>query len=892
MNRRLPLSLAVAMALGSSSALALGLGGINVKSELNAPLRAEIPVYVGSPAEAESLRVELAAGGEFARVGLDIGDISVPLQFEVGKNARGEPVILVKSNQAIREPTLTFLVEVNWSNGRFLREYSVLLEPPVTVPVSTPSAPIAADAPVAAVEPIAEPEAAAPTPIAEPEPLPESEPAPVEPEAAATPEPMPAEPEPVASEPESVPSEPLASETPTESSAEDTAEAAPESTAEAPIETPVETPVEEPAAAAGAAPASASEYGPVAAGETLWEISNTTRPQHVTPSQMMLALLRANPDAFYRDNVNALKRGAILRIPGESDLQAMAAAEAAAEIVSQNQSWIEATQPTTVADASVASDDGFGSTTSSTSRPGSRLELVPPSSGQSSSDRPGAVGGTGDSEKVRAELARAKESLSSAQLESSELRSRVKELEGINASNQRLLTMKDSELRGLQEKLKAAEAAAEAAKRNAEAAAATSAQPLVTDSSVTETAATTEPVAATDDAASADPAVDPSVTSTTPEDTVVPSDSGVVDPLASSEPTIPADAATSPEPGASAEVTPIVEDQPVAVADPVAAAPEATPWYGALMNKYVLGGIGLLVLGGLGFAVARRRKPEAPAVKPGTISGQFGATVSGDNEESSMLTALAQDPTDLNAHLNMLVFYYMRRNADKFEAAAEAMYAQLPDPTAPEWQEVLPMGRDLCPTHPMFAEGGEAAPASGAFADPFASTASFEAKEPKATAPLSDDDFNFDDIEVPPPTAPNAQAGGAKAADDAFDFGLVDKNAAKAGPAQSTAAKADDFDFSLDLDQIAASPKAQDISLDLPELDLGLGKSAEPSTQPLAAVKDDLLGDDAVATKIDLARAYLDMGDADGARSMLEEVVAEGNETQQAEARKLLAEIR
>ena len=184
MNRLLPLSLAVALALGSNAALALGLGGINVKSELNQPLRAEIPVYVSSPAEAESLRVELAAGAEFARVGLDIDDIAVPLEFDVGKNARGEPVILVKSNQAIREPTLTFLVEVNWSNGRFLREYSVLLEPPVTVPVSAPSAPSSTIAPAASVQPIAEPEAAMPTPISEPEPLPEAavapEPPPIE----------------------------------------------------------------------------------------------------------------------------------------------------------------------------------------------------------------------------------------------------------------------------------------------------------------------------------------------------------------------------------------------------------------------------------------------------------------------------------------------------------------------------------------------------------------------------------------------------------------------------------------------------------------------------------------------------------------------------------------
>ena len=109
-----------------------------------------------------------------------------------------------------------------------------------------------------------------------------------------------------------------------------------------------------------------------------------------------------------------------------------------------------------------------------------------------------------------------------------------------------------------------------------------------------------------------------------------------------------------------------------------------------------------------------------------------------------MLAALAQDPTDLNAHLNVLEFYYMRRNADKFEAAAEAMYAQLPDPNAPEWQGALLMGRDLCPTHPMFSDGDDHAAATSAFADPFASVPKFEGHEPKAQAPVQDDDFDFD----------------------------------------------------------------------------------------------------------------------------------------------------
>ena len=871
MNRPLPLSLAVALALGSSAAHALGLGGISVKSELNQPLRAEIPVYVSTPAEAESLRVDLAAAAEFARVGLDIGDIGTPLEFEVGKNARGEPVILVHSNQAIREPTLTFLVEVNWSNGRFLREYSVLLEPPITVPVSAPSAPPSAIAPAASVEPIAEPEAVAPTPIAEPEPLPEPVAAEAPAAAAAEPESAQAEPAAVAPESEPAASEPLASSEP---------EPEPAAEPQPPEPTPEPEPYATPAAS------SPSEYGPVASGETLWEISNNTRPANVTPSQMMLALLRANPDAFFRDNVNALKRGAVLRIPGEADLQGLAAAEAAAEIVSQNQSWIEATRPTTVSDASVLSSGTLPGSAGTGTRPGSRLELVPPASGQSTSDRPGAPGGTGDSAAVRADLARTRETLTSAQQESGELRSRVKELENINSTNQRLLTLKDSQLKNLQDKLTSAERATLEADRKAAAAAAASA--LVSTPVEPIAVAPVEPTPVEPMPVTVDPlsSATPDTSSTLPDGTTTTPDAAVFDPLATAEPATPD---TTAEP---AEVLPIVDAEPVVVGEP--AAPAGEPWYGALMNKYVLGGLGLLaVLAGLGMVVSRRRKSERPAVAPGSISGQFGATVGGESEESSMLSALASDPTDLNAHLNVLEFYYMRRNADKFEAAAEAMYAQLPDPTAPEWQGALLMGRDLCPTHPMFADAsGAPAPGGNAFADPFAAMPNFDGHEPKSRpAGAVDDDFDFDLGETPA-AAPARNTSVPTAAAENFDFNLIDDTSKRA--AASAPAAKQDLSFDFDLDASAAGPKASEISFELPPIDLAaFGKSgSESATQSMDAVKDEFMGDDAVATKIDLARAYLDMGDADGARSMLDEVMAEGSASQKDEAAKLLAEIR
>lgn len=81
-------------------------------------------------------------------------------------------------------------------------------------------------------------------------------------------------------------------------------------------------------------------YGPVAPTEALWSIANRLRPEGaVTVQQMMMALLRANPNAFFHDNVNWLKRGHILRLPAASELRALSAREALLAIKSQNDLW-------------------------------------------------------------------------------------------------------------------------------------------------------------------------------------------------------------------------------------------------------------------------------------------------------------------------------------------------------------------------------------------------------------------------------------------------------------------------------------------------------------------------------------------------------------------------
>ena len=94
------------------------------------------------------MRAALANRESFTRYGIDRPPFLSTLTFKVGKSKDGRDVLLVRSTDAIPEPFVTFLVEVNWARGRLMREYTVLLDPPVytpgenastTAPVTAPS---------------------------------------------------------------------------------------------------------------------------------------------------------------------------------------------------------------------------------------------------------------------------------------------------------------------------------------------------------------------------------------------------------------------------------------------------------------------------------------------------------------------------------------------------------------------------------------------------------------------------------------------------------------------------------------------------------------------------------------------------------------------------------
>ena len=273
------------------SAGALGLGEIDLKSGLNEPFVADIPLQLDDPADLDSVNVYLASVATFGRYGLSRPAYLSDFRFFLSSDDSGNGTVQVRSVRPVSEPFVTLLLEVEWPAGKLLREYTVLLDPPVfdAGAVATPVQP--AESPAVAEMP--------PEPISEPVAVTEAEPESV----AATVAPAPVIPvqelEPLPQEPE--PEPPVAAETNL--------------------------------SLAG------STYGPVTSGQTLWGLAHELRPNSsVDINQMMLALYRTNPSAF-ADNINRLKEGAILRIPDFDEIGEMTRSAAFAEAQRQHDQY-------------------------------------------------------------------------------------------------------------------------------------------------------------------------------------------------------------------------------------------------------------------------------------------------------------------------------------------------------------------------------------------------------------------------------------------------------------------------------------------------------------------------------------------------------------------------
>jgi pilus assembly protein FimV len=350
MTRRLQRFLALVLLASPTTLFALGLGDIQLHSALNEPLDADIELVSAAPDELSSLKASLANRETFARYGLDRPASLLNLEFRVTRSGDGRNVLKVRSREPITEPFVSFLVEVNWSRGRLLREYTLLMDPPIYMPGTEQ----VASAPVSA---------------------------------------------------------PQAGATETERSGQ--------------VQRPVEAPPRAAEPAAVSRPSAPEQQAPPATidgsnytvrnNDTLWQIASSLKPGAASGiNRMMMALYRANPDAF-AGNINQLRAGAILRIPADAEYDAIQSGEANAEVRRQYAQWRES--------RGIA---GAGETPAE-----ARLRLVTPTEGGEGT----AAAGT------------------AATAEAQQLRDRVRALETQLDDSRRMIEVKDQELATLQRQL-------------------------------------------------------------------------------------------------------------------------------------------------------------------------------------------------------------------------------------------------------------------------------------------------------------------------------------------------------------------------------------------------------------------------------------------------------
>jgi len=283
----LPRLLLLGALLSPMTLYALGLGEIRLHSALNQPFDAEIELISPTADELAALKVGLAGPDLYQRYGIDRPQYLSTFSFSVQRNREGRASIKVSSNRSVTEPFVTILVEASWARGRLLREYTVLLDPPVFMP-SQPEAPAPVTTPQAGTQ-----QGRIERPVAQ---QPKPEPQPSE----ATPLPRPSE------------------------------------------------RTQEPVTSASAGTPITGEYN-VQRNDTLWRIASGVTPGGTRRevNRTMIALFRANPAAF-NGNINRLRSGSVLRIPELTDIEAISTGEATAEVARQAAEWSGA-QPTQTA---------------------------------------------------------------------------------------------------------------------------------------------------------------------------------------------------------------------------------------------------------------------------------------------------------------------------------------------------------------------------------------------------------------------------------------------------------------------------------------------------------------------------------------------------------------
>lgn len=830
------LALAAALLVAGSGAQALGLGKLSVQSALGETMRAEIDVSSLTPEEAATLKVRVAPPESYRATGVEYNPVLTSAQVQVVRN-NGRTVLRVSSDRSVQEPFVDVILELTWSSGRLVREYTLLFDPP-----SLPK-----PAPIITAPPAV---AAAPAPAT-----------------AASSEAVPA------------PAPAVTTALPRNGSA-----SAPASVAAARPAAPAPAPIR-PATTAG------SEYA-VRPGDSLSKIAAKTQVSGISLDQMLVGLFRNNPDAFIDGNMNLLKAGTVLQVPSSDSLATVPAPEARRIILAQS-----------------ADFSAYRQRLASAAPTLQNTESERQSKGQVQAaveDRKPAAAATPDKltlSKAGGAAASAAEAKLSKDTEKKDAAARVAEL-----------TRNVEELKKLSSAAKPGAAVASAA-------------------APTPTAATPLPAPVV---ATAEPA---SVAASAPA--VVAAASA---------------AASRPAARASAPLAPPPAAEPPGFIEQLLDSPIVLPLAGVLvavlggLGLYRLRSRRPPNASETGFHESRLQPDsffggtggQRVDTRDAQNSGQSSMSYSlsqldaiGDVDpvaeadvylaygrdlqaEEILKEALRANPTRLAIRLKLLEVYAKRRDTKGFEQLAVQLYAETKG-AGEDWGKAQELGRGIDPDNPLYQPGGapahvedgpelrpepmnastlpQTALPSGAHAAAAAhlATDAMRGGGPD-TGPVSGFDLALDlDLDAPEPVSPNAMAAtqampaSIEQAPLTMDFDISSRGTRTAPPAPDL-----NFDLSS-MGGLSATPATPATAST--DLDFDFGEPTQPGEtnpdhvgQALEALGDD--EGDPLMRQLELADEFRQIGDTEGAREVLQELVQRATGPLRDKAQAMLNELR
>jgi pilus assembly protein FimV len=940
---------------------AAGLGKLSVISTLGQPLKAEIEIVSLQRGEGDTLTARLASGQAFRQANIEMNPALLSVQFAIERRASGQHVLTLASKQPINEPFIDMLVELNWANGRLVREYTFLLDPPEYASSTQPALATVSEAATAGSPPPA---------------TPAESPAPEVPEVSAAPEPA-------------APAAALEAEPPAQGASvtAESAEATQVQVLPADVQptAPVESPMESTQAAQAPAP-SAPETGEaeryeVKRGDTLSKIAMRNRIEGVSLQQMLVALFRANQEAFVADNMNRLRAGKIVTIPGKEAAAVVAAADARRIVSAQYVDFNDYRRSLGIAVASAPTPKDAGRQASGPiSAP---TEEKPAPSKEPPKDEL-RLSRADDAKRGAGAAAAAADDLAAKDNALREANERIALLEKNLQDLQKLVQLRSQTGSELQQQARSAKSApTEAAAKSPPPAAAKAPEPAKaiepSPAGLGAKADAPKPTEANGEGSKAQPVVGASKSPAPPEATKAQESAKA--PQVSEPAQTRAKAPEAPTPDAAKTAPKKAAPKAAAKAAPPPPGIEVSFLDDLLDNPLALGGAGgavLLLVGYAAYAWRRKRSSQfensimsvVPSDADSVLGSEGGRNVDtgsssfqGDfsqggiskmdteeidpiaeadvymaygrdaQAEEILKDALAKDSTRQSIRVKLLEIYANRKDASSFEAAASELHRATGGKGA-EWEKVAGLGLSIDPANPLY--GGKPGTAGEGFRET-AQMAAFKVPETEpGERPAEPLNIDFDigsptSGGVSPPPDFNLDAGsplspGSSPAGLDFDLGLgADRTSLQPAMGEiPTLASASALEPSLSIDfdlpmgdtpaqSAPSAPATATTNLGSIDFDLGTsGGGGEATTEasrtppPLdvGSISLDLgvpgggngngLGGapDArwqeVATKLDLAKAYEEMGDKDGARELLKEVMREGDMAQQQQAQTML----